>query len=149
LEKIYVWSGRPLRLVEIELRDQVAQFRTQVLAQLLELADELASPPGKIGELVGTEDKKRNHANDQPVQRRERTIERHVPSLRPFDPTDRRTRVQTEAPGPLRLSTSAADLGSQISTAGVVPTRSCKPESEISSRRLHRRPRARTGWRRR
>ena len=96
-----MWFGRPWRLVEIELRDQVAQLGAQLVSDSLEFADELTGSSGKIRQLVRPEDKKRDNPDDQPMQRRERTIERHVPSLRPFDPTDCRTRIQTEASIPL------------------------------------------------
>jgi len=66
---IDVWSGRRVCLVEIELRDQVAQFRTQMVPDSLEFADELAGSSGQIGELVRAEDKKRDDADDQPMQR--------------------------------------------------------------------------------
>jgi sec-independent protein translocase protein TatA len=57
----------------------------------LELAYELSGSPSEIRELVRPEDKERDDSDDQPVQRRERTIQRHLPSLRALDPAARRT----------------------------------------------------------
>ncbi len=56
------------RLVEIELRDQVAQFRAEMVSDLLEFADELTGSSGEIGELVWPEHEECNDPDDQPMQ---------------------------------------------------------------------------------
>ena len=79
-----MWFSSPWRFAEIELRDQVAELGAEMLPDSLEFADELTGSSSEIGELLRAENKERDDSDDQPMQRRERTIERHAPSLRWF-----------------------------------------------------------------
>ena len=64
-----LWFGRRSRFVEIELRDQVAEFRAEMVPDSLEFADELTGSSGEIRELLRAEDKECDDPDDQPMQR--------------------------------------------------------------------------------
>jgi hypothetical protein len=54
-----------------------------VLLHTPELADPLTRLSGDLGKLLRTKHQERDNCDDQDVERRERTIERHANTLRP------------------------------------------------------------------
>ena len=72
--------------MEIEVGDDVAEFGMQMPSDALGVAYELPGAPRDLRKLGGADHQEGDNSDDQPMQRRERTVERHTGRIRDTGP---------------------------------------------------------------